>query len=46
MGDNGKYNKLKCRETLYKKSLCMGQALIRVSHINKGSKNPGDPVPF
>ena len=24
----------KCRETLYKKSLCMGQALIRVSHKN------------
>ena len=36
----------RCRETLYKKSLCMGQALIRVSHKNKGSINLDDPVPF
>ena len=24
----------------------MGQALIRVSHKNKGSINPGNPVPY
>ena len=24
----------------------MGRALIRVSHKNKGSINPGNPVPF
>ena len=35
-----------CRETLYKKSLCMGQALIKVSHKNKGSINLGDPALF
>ena len=32
---NLKQSLLTCRETLYKKSLCMGRALIRVSHKKK-----------
>lgn len=35
-----------CEAANIKNRYVMGQALIRVSHKNKGSISPDDPVPF